>query len=123
MRIYDWTRALGDARIATRALIAQRDSIRADVGAAADSIDARITRLGAQVDRAFAAVNAQRGAIEGWSGLPTLDQQKAVGYGIDEARSAINELNKLAATDIPSAYRRASKRWSRAVRPVQAPVR
>ena len=72
MRIYDWTKALGNARVATRALIAQRDSIKADVGAPADSLNARITRLGTSVDRAFTAVNAQRGAIEGWSGLPTI---------------------------------------------------
>jgi photosystem II stability/assembly factor-like uncharacterized protein len=123
MRIYDWTKALGNARIATRALVAQRDSIKADVGSPADSIDARITRLGTEVDRAFTAVNAQRGAIEGWSGVPTIDQQKAVGYGIDDARSAIAELNKLVSSDIPAAYRKASKSWSRAVKPVAAPVR
>jgi hypothetical protein len=123
MRIYDWTKALGEARVATRALVAQRDSIRADLGTPADSLDARITRLGTQVDRAFTAVNAQRGAIEGWSGLPTLDQQKAVGYGIDDARAAITELNKLVTTDIPAAYRRAAKPWTRSVKPVSAPVR
>ncbi|HEY4305062.1 MAG TPA: hypothetical protein VGM82_11375 [Gemmatimonadaceae bacterium] len=123
MRIYDWTKALGNARIATRALVAQRDSIKADVGAPADSIGARITRLGTQVDRAFTAVNAQRGAIEGWSGLPTVDQQKAVGYGIDDGRAAITELNKLVTTDIPAAYRRAAKTWSRSVKPVTAPIR
>jgi hypothetical protein len=123
MRIYDWTKALGNARVATRALVAQRDSIKADLGAAADSLDARITRLGTQLDRAFTAVNAQRGAIEGWSGVPTVDQQKAVGYGIDDARSGIAELNKLVATDIPAAYRRASKTWSHTVKPVTAPPR
>jgi hypothetical protein len=123
MRIYDWTKALGSARIATRALVAQRDSIKADLGAPADSIDARVTRLGTSVDRAFTAVNAQRNAIEGWSGLPTIDQQKAVGYGIDEGRAAIAELNKLVSTEIPSAYRHASKTWSRSVKPVTAPIR
>jgi hypothetical protein len=122
MRIYDWTKALGNARIATRALIAQRDSIKADVGAPADSLNARITRLGTSVDRAFTAVNAQRGAIEGWSGLPTIDQQKAVGYGIDGARAAIAELNKLVSTEVPAAYRSASKTWPRPVKPVAAPV-
>jgi hypothetical protein len=122
IRIYDWTKVLGAARIATRALIAQRDSIKADVGAPADSLNARITRLGASVDRAFTQVNAQRGAIEGWSGVPTVDQRKAVGYGVDDGRAAIIELNKLVATDIPAAYRSASKPWTRSVNRVAAPV-
>jgi photosystem II stability/assembly factor-like uncharacterized protein len=121
MSIYDWTRALGAARVATRALIQQRDSIKADVGGRGDSLTARIVRLGTSVDRAFNAVNAQRNAIEGWSGLPTVDQQKAVGYGVEEGRAALAELNKLVGTDIPAAYRAASKTWSRRVEGVAPP--
>jgi photosystem II stability/assembly factor-like uncharacterized protein len=121
MSIYDWTRVLGSARIATRALLQQRDSIRTDVGARGDSIEARIIRLGASVDRAFTAVNAQRNAIEGWSGLPTVDQQKAVSYGIADGRAALAELNKLVGTDIPAAYRAASKSWSRPIKGVAPP--
>lgn len=116
MSIYDWTKALGNARIATRALVRQRDSLKADLGAGADSLDARITRLGTSVDRAFNAVNGQRNSIEGWSGLPTVDQQKAVAYGIADGRAALAELNKLADKDIPAAYRAASKAWSRPVK-------
>jgi hypothetical protein len=121
MSIYDWSKALGAARVATRALIQQRDSLKAELGPRADSLDARITRLGASVDRAFAAVNAQRNAIEGWSGLPTVDQQKAVGYGVADGRAALAELNKLVGTDIPAAYRAASKTWSRPVKGVAPP--
>jgi predicted kinase len=124
MRIYDWTRTLGEARTAVRALAAQRDSIKSDIGAGApaDSLSARITRLGADVDRAFNAVNAQRAPIEGWSGLPSVDQRKALDYALDDARKAMAELNKLVATDIPAAYKVAKKEWRRAVKGVAAPT-
>jgi photosystem II stability/assembly factor-like uncharacterized protein len=121
MSIYDWTKALGNARVATRALMRQRDSIKADVGTRADSLDARITRLGTSVDRAFTAVNAQRNAIEGWSGPPTVDQRRAVAYGVEDGRAALAELNRLVATDIPAAYRAASKTWSHPVKGVAPP--
>jgi hypothetical protein len=121
MSIYEWTKVLGNARIATRALIQQRDSIKADLGGKADSLEARIVRLGTTVDRAFTAVNAQRNAIEGWSGMPTVDQQKALGYGVADGRAALTELNKLVGTDIPAAYRAAAKTWTRPVKGVAAP--
>jgi uncharacterized membrane protein YgcG len=132
MRIYEWTKTLGDARGAMRALTAQRDSIVADFGAGgaadgkarADSLNARITRLSADVDRAFTAVNGQRGPIESWSGLPTVDQQKALGYAVEDAQKAVAELNRLVSTDIPAAYQRvAKKEWSGKVKGVQPPVR
>jgi hypothetical protein len=121
MRVYDWTRTLGEARTALRALSAQRDSIKSDLGSPADSLNARITRLGADVDRAFNAVNAQRAPIEGWSGLPSVDQRKAIDYALDDARKAMADLNKLVATDIPAAYKVAKKEWGRAVKGVAAP--
>lgn len=123
MSIYDWTRALGKARVAVRALLQQRDSLKADLGTQGDSLEARATRIGTRVDGAFAAVNAQRSSIEGWSGLPTVDQQRAVEYGITDARAALAELNRLVRTDIPAAYRAASKRWSRPVEGVTPPPR
>ena len=74
-------------RPAARALVAQRDSIAIDLAtpgggasARADSLNGRIGRLAGDIDRAFNAVNAQRAPIEGWSGLPTLDQSIAPGY-------------------------------------------
>ena len=125
MAIYDWTKVLGEARLAARALSAQRDSIKADLpsgGTQVDSLNARIGRAAAAIDRAFIAVNGQRGPIEGWSGQPTLDQRKAVGYAIDDARKAINDLNKLVTTDIPAAYGGAGA-WKRKVAPVRLPAR
>jgi photosystem II stability/assembly factor-like uncharacterized protein len=94
LRIYETTKSLGNARITARGLMAQRDSIKT---AAGDSLSARITRVAGNIDRAFNALNAQRGPIEGWSGLPTVDQRKAVGYAVDDATKAIAELNKIAA--------------------------
>jgi hypothetical protein len=68
------------------------------------------------------AVNGQRAPIEGWSGLPTADQQRALGFAVDDARKAVTELNKLIATDIPAAYRAiANKEWNRKVRAVAMP--
>ena len=122
-RIYDWTHTLGEARTAVRALNAQRDSIRADLGAGApaDSLSARITRLSADIDRAFTAVNGQRAPVESYSGLPSVDQRKSMGYAIEDAAKATAELNKLIAMDIPAAYKAVKKEWSRKVKGVAAP--
>ena len=128
MSIYDWTKTLGEARLAARALTSQRDSIRGDLIASgkpnaatlADSIAGHIGRVSASIDRAFTSINGQRGPIEGWSGLPTADQRKAVGYGIEDGRKAIADLNKLVTTEIPTAYGGASA-WKRKISPVNAP--
>jgi len=125
MAIYDWTKVLGEARVAARALTGQRDSIKADLasaGAQIDSLNARIGRTATAIDRALLAVNAERGPIEGWSGQPTSDQRKAVGYAIEDARKAINDLNKLVTADVPAAYGGASA-WKRKVAPVKLPAR
>jgi hypothetical protein len=121
MEIYDWTHGLGEARIAARALMGQRDSLRSDLGANADSLNARIARLSGEIDRAFNAVNGQRQPIEAWSGLPSVDQRALLSYALEDARKALAELTKLVGADIPAAYRAAGKTWSRAVRPVTAP--
>ena len=52
---------------------------------------ARIEPRGHQVH------DPQRAPIEGWSGLPTADQQRALGYAIEDAQKAVAALNKLAA--------------------------
>jgi hypothetical protein len=127
LAIYDWTKALGEARLAARALTSQRDSIKVDLsakggGTQADSLNARIGRASAAIDRAFLALNGHRGPIEGWSGQPTSDQRKAVGYAIDDSRKAIADLNKLVTADIPAAYGGASA-WKRKVSPVKLPAR
>jgi photosystem II stability/assembly factor-like uncharacterized protein len=122
MRIYEWSKALGEGRTAARALIAQRDSLRSDVPAAADSINARAARVSVDIDRAFTAVNGERAPIEGWSGLPTVDQQKSLGYAVEDAQKALAELDKLVDTDIPAAYRGAAKKeWTRRVKGVTMP--
>jgi hypothetical protein len=130
MRIYEWTKALGEARIAARSLVAQRDSIAADfaaggapdAGARADSLNARIARVVASIDRALTAVNGERAPIESWSGLPTIDQQKAVGYAIDDGQKAIGALDRLVSSDIPAAYKAtARKDWGRRVKAIAAP--
>jgi photosystem II stability/assembly factor-like uncharacterized protein len=132
MRIYDWTKTLGDGRLAVRALVAQRDSITADFAAGgaadaaarADSLNARIRRLSTDIDRALIAVNAQRNPIEGWSGTPTVDQQRAVGYAIESAQKAMAELSTLTATVIPAAYKSVAKKdWGRKVKAVATPRR
>jgi hypothetical protein len=131
MRIYSWTKTLGEARIAVRALVAQRDSIGADFVAGgstdgrarADSLNARVARLATDVDRALTAVNGQRAPIEGWSGLPTADQLSALGYAVEDAKKAVGELNTLVGTEIPGAYQRvAKKEWARRVKPVTMPI-
>ncbi|MGH7670101.1 MAG: hypothetical protein ACRENQ_11475, partial [Gemmatimonadaceae bacterium] len=112
---------------AAHALMAQRESIITDFGAAgrpmADSLNARVVRLASDVDRALTGVNAQRSPIEGWSGLPTADVQRALGYRIADARTALADLDRLVTTDIPAAYRRVAKKaWAQPVAAVPVPV-
>lgn len=124
MRIYEWTKTLAAARAAARSLSLQRDSIKTEVGGAAgDSLAARITRLATNIDRAYASVSGSRGAVEGWSGLPTVDQQKALGYAIDDGKKAMAELNKLVSTDIPSGFKASGKSWNHKVSPVTIPAK
>jgi hypothetical protein len=112
--------------------MSQRDSLKTDLvvggvqppnAMGPDSLNARIARLSADIDRALTQVNAQRAPIEGWSGLPTIDQQKALGYGIEDGQRAIAELNKLVGTDIPAAYRALAKKdWPRRVKRIVPPT-
>jgi hypothetical protein len=89
----------------------------------ADSLNARIARQAASIDRAFTALNGQRAPIEGWSGLPTIDQQRALGFVLDDAQKALVELDRLVNIDIPTAYKTmAKKAWSRPVRAVPVPA-
>jgi photosystem II stability/assembly factor-like uncharacterized protein len=115
MRVYEWTKTLGDARGRARALMAQRETIPAEVnaGARGDSMAVRITRLATEVDRAFNAVNGLRGPIEGWSGAPTVDQRAALENAIADGKKAIAELDRLVDTEIPALYRAAGKSWTR----------
>jgi hypothetical protein len=122
MQVYDWTHTLGEAVGATRALMAQRETLKSDLGARADSLTVRVTRLSADVDRAFNAVNAQRAPIEGWSGLPSVDQRRSLEFALDDARAATADLNRLVSTDIPAAYKAAGKTWSKPVPLVQQPA-
>ena len=121
MQIYDWTRALGDARTAVRALTSQRDDFTSDIGAAADSLNARIARAGTDVDRAFDAVNGQRAPIEGFSGPPSVDQRSALGYALEDATKTAVNLNTLIATEIPAAYKATKKEWTKKVSGVIVP--
>jgi len=121
MRIYDWTKALGAARVATRQLIQQHDALTSDLGAAvADSLNARITRLASSVDLAFTSVSGGQSAIEAWSGLPTLDQRTALGYAMDDGRAALSALDR-AIADVASAYKAVGKPWPGVVGGVTPP--
>ena len=122
VRIHDWTRALGEARGAARTLNGQRDAIKADVGAAADSINARTARVMGEIDRAITSVSGQRSPIESWSGLPSADQRKAMGYALDDAAKAVAAPNRLLGTDVPAAYTAAKKKWAAPVKPVAVPA-
>lgn len=122
MNIYRWTQALGDARAGARSLVAQSQTLRSDLGARADSVNARTDRAAAELDRAFNAVNAQRAPIEGWSGLPSVDQRRALGFALDDAKQALADFNRLVTAGIPAAYRSAGSAWRDPVKAVAAPA-
>ncbi|MCG6987998.1 MAG: glycosyl hydrolase [Gemmatimonadetes bacterium] len=120
MKIYDWTKTLGLARLAVAGLASQDDTLKADLGARGDSIVARVARLRTEVDRAFNGVNGQRAPIEAWSGLPSVDQRKALDNALEAAAKAVAALDGLVTTDIPAAYRTAGKSWTHPVKAVAA---
>ena len=108
-----------------RFYIAQRDSIKADFhnDVQADSLNARIARTAADIDRAMLAVNAARGPIEAWSGMPSVDQRQVLDNATEDAGKALAGLNKLVNTDIPAGYQSiAKKAWPRKVPGVPAPL-
>ncbi|MCG6957816.1 MAG: hypothetical protein LJF04_17640 [Gemmatimonadetes bacterium] len=120
MKIYDWTKTLGQAHAAATQLTSQHDAFVTDLGAAADSVNARIARVSTAVDRAFNGVDGQQSPIEGWSGLPSVDQRKALDYALEAANAAVVELNQLVTTDIPAAYQAAGMSWANPVKAVAA---
>src|SRR5438105_2228910 len=89
----------------------------AAVEAAADVADRRRRR---RLDSRRAVKGA---TVEGWSGMPTLDQRAALDFAIEDARKAVAELNRIVTTDIPAAYKTAKKEWARKVKPVGSPQR
>jgi len=80
MTIYEMTKALGEARLAARKLVE------------ADSSNAKAREAAQKIDRALLAINATRGPVEGWSGMPTIEQQKAINNAIEDGKKAIAEL-------------------------------
>jgi len=123
MRIYDWSRALGEARAGARAVTAQRDGLRSDLAARGDSLAAKATEVTSTIDRAFGALNGLRGPIEGWSGPPTQEQQRVLSGAVADAGAALAAFNRLVSTEIPAAYSAAGKSWSRRVQAVARPSR
>jgi len=78
------------ARTAARALGAQRDAIKSDVGGAQGDYDHARVRgdFPSKWDAAFNAVSGQRQRSKSWSGLPSADQRASLGYAskADERR-------------------------------------
>ena len=86
-------------------------------------MNARIARTAADIDRALIAMNATRGPIEAWSGLPSADQRQVLNNATEDAGKALAELNKAVNTDIPAAYQAVAKKpWPRKVNGVPAPL-
>ena len=105
--------------------MAQRDSIKADFNgdARADSLNVRVARMAADIDRAMIAMNGARGPIEGWSGMPSVDQRQVLDNATEDAGKALAALNKFVNTDIPAAYQAVAKKaWPRKVNGVAAPL-
>ena len=124
MNIHAWTKTLASARTAARTVLAQRATLTTDLGAvpSTDSLAARIAKASMEIDRTFTAVSALRAPIEGWSGLPSVDQRTVMTTALSEARAAVAALNALVETQIPAAYAGVKRVWAGRVGRVAVPV-
>ncbi|MGH7654249.1 MAG: hypothetical protein ACREN6_06250, partial [Gemmatimonadaceae bacterium] len=121
MSLYSTQKTLAAAHMAGRDLAAQSAELKSDLaagGAKTDSLMARVSRLQTQVDGALTAATGAMRPVEAWSGLPTVDQRRQIGYAVEEGNKAVAELNSTIA-EIAAMYSSiAHKSWPKPVKGV-----
>jgi len=131
MSIYGLQKTLGSARTAIQALVGQMDSIKKDVvaggssdaGNRADALAARLAQIQADVVRELSAAGQLSRPIEGFSGLPTADQQRQIDWAFEDATKTVDLLNRVIQTEIPDLYSQFAKQlWPNRIQPIP-PVR
>jgi hypothetical protein len=124
----DVQKSVAAARDAVRALASQRETLRHDLAsdgsasdAAVDSLGARIGRLQGDVARQLTTLNQLARSVDGFSGAPTIDQQRQATWANEDATTAVRDINRMVSTEIPAMYARVKRSWSAPVRPVAPP--
>ncbi len=91
MRLYELQKTLGTARAAGRML-----ATRLDAQPGGDKSTAtRVTELQAQITAELNTTANLSRAIEGYSGLPTADQQRQLGWSFQDVSATVESLNAI----------------------------
>ncbi|MBZ5497000.1 MAG: hypothetical protein LAP85_11410 [Acidobacteriia bacterium] len=131
MSIYGLQKTLGSARSAVQALVGQMDSIRKDLAAGGsgeaagrtDALAARLRQIGDDVSRELSVAGGLSRPIEGFSGLPTADQQRQADWAFEDATKTVDDLNRVIQAEIPGLYAQFARReWPNRIQPIP-PVR
>src|SRR5204862_11270 len=89
MKLYELQKTLGTARAAGRML-----STRLDAQPGGDrSTATRVTELQSQITAELNTTANLSRAIEGYSGLPTADQQRQLGWTFHDVSATVESLN------------------------------
>ena len=107
LALYDVAKSLGEARKAVRTLSSHTEALKR--GSASDSVKTRvdslaqsIAKLRVEIDRQIGVAGGLSRAIEGFSGLPTIDQAAQVEVVFQDAGKTVQELNRVIAIELPA---------------------
>jgi hypothetical protein len=140
LSLYDLEKTLGQARRAVRTTAAQVAAIKqelstdrdgsappasADTAALVDQLAGRVAETQTDIVRQLNGASQLSRAIEGYSGLPTADQLREIDWAYEDARTAIENFNRLLDAEVAPAFDRLAQehQWPRRVQAVPLPVR
>jgi photosystem II stability/assembly factor-like uncharacterized protein len=124
--LYRLEQTLGQARDAARETSSTLDLVRRRVkGHGVAELDDRLDRLERDLGRALNTAGGLSRAIEGYSGVPTADQQRQIDWAFDDGAKAVRDLDQVLQTDLPALYADLMKQqvWPPRVQPIPAPTR
>ena len=99
MDLYALQRTLGTARAAARSAANQLEAQRREGRAPKGDAGARLTEIQGAITSQLNTIGSLSRAIEGYSGLPTADQRRQIGWAFDEVGHLVSELNRLLRED------------------------
>jgi hypothetical protein len=124
LALYDVAKSLGEARKAVRTLSSRTETLKRgsasdSAKAPVDSLSQHVARLRVEIDRQIGVAGGLSRAIEGFSGLPTIDQVAQVEIVFQDAGKTVQELNRVIAIELPAVTTSPDSQWKapEAVRP------
>ncbi len=137
--LYENQKTLGTARGAVQRLAGQIEAMKKDLASARagrpagssdslgllDKLAERVTQLQGDIQSRLSTATDLARAIEGYSGVPTRDQHRELDWTFEDATKAVEDLNRLLQTEVPTLYVELVKQgmWPTRPEPLAAPVR